>query len=138
MLRRTVCAGALIAVLASLTAGCAQVHAHTAPDPHRVSGPLSDIEVIDRDSGQRLPIYFHRGRHYVAGTPGARYAVAVRNRTSARVLAVVAVDGVNAVSGETAAWHQVGYVLRPFQQYEVRGWRKNPSLVAPVVRMMSA
>lgn len=130
MLRRTVCAGALIAALASLTAGCAQVHAHTAPDPHRVSGPLSDIEVIDRDSGQRLPIYFHRGRHYVAGTPGARYAVAVRNRTSARVLAVVAVDGVNAVSGETAEWHQVGYVLRPFQQYEVRGWRKNPSLVA--------
>jgi len=130
MLRRTLLASALTTALAALAAGCAPVRAHTAPESTRIAGPLSDIEIIDRDTGQRLPIYFHEGRRYVAGTPGARYAVAVRNRTGARVLAVVAVDGVNAVSGETAAWHQTGYVLDAYQRYEVRGWRKSQARVA--------
>jgi hypothetical protein len=56
--------------------------------------------------------------------------VVVRNRGGARVLAVIAVDGVNAVSGETAAWNQTGYVLGPFQRYEVRGWRKSQERIA--------
>jgi hypothetical protein len=126
MLRRTLIATALAAV----AAGCAPVQAHLAPETTRVTGPLSDIEIIDRDTGQRLPIYFHNGRRYVAGTPGARYAVVVRNRSGARVLAVIAVDGINAVSGETAAWQQTGYVLDPGQRYEVRGWRKSQERIA--------
>jgi hypothetical protein len=130
MLRRSLLASALGAALAALASGCAPVHAHVVPESARITGPLSDIEIIDRDTGQRLPIYQHNGRRYVAGTPGARYAVAVRNRSGGRVLAVVAVDGVNAVSGETAAWHQTGYVLDPGQRYEVRGWRKSQARIA--------
>jgi hypothetical protein len=130
MLRRSLLASALGAALAALASGCAPVHAHVVPESARITGPLSEIEIIDRDTGQRLPIYQHNGRRYVAGTPGARYAVAVRNRSGERVLAVVAVDGVNAVSGETAAWHQTGYVLDPGQRYEVRGWRKSQARVA--------
>jgi hypothetical protein len=130
MLRRSLLASALGAALAALASGCAPVHAHVVPESARITGPLSEIEIIDRDTGQRLPIYQHQGRRYVAGTPGARYAVAVRNRSGGRVLAVVAVDGVNAVSGETAAWHQTGYVLDPGQRYEVRGWRKSQARIA--------
>lgn len=130
MLRRSLLASALGAALAALASGCAPVHAHVVPESARITGPLSDIEIIDRDTGQRLPIYQHQGRRYVAGTPGGRYAVAVRNRSGGRVLAVVAVDGVNAVSGETAAWHQTGYVLDPGQRYEVRGWRKSQARIA--------
>ncbi|MDZ7651532.1 MAG: hypothetical protein U5L03_02630 [Burkholderiaceae bacterium] len=130
MLRRSLLASALGAALAALASGCAPVHAHVVPESARITGPLSEIEIIDRDTGQRLPIYQHQGRRYVAGTPGARYAVAVRNRSGGRVLAVVAVDGVNAVSGETAGWHQTGYVLDPGQRYEVRGWRKSQERIA--------
>ncbi|MCU0937661.1 MAG: hypothetical protein MUC86_00665 [Burkholderiaceae bacterium] len=130
MLRRSLLASALGAALATLASGCAPVHAHVAPESARITGPLSEIEIIDRDTGQRLPIYQHQGRRYVAGTPGARYAVAVRNRSGGRVLAVVAVDGINAVSGETAAWQQTGYVLDPGQRYEVRGWRKSQARIA--------
>ena len=126
MQRRTLIAGAL----ATLAAGCAPVQAHIPPASQRLSGQLSEIEIIDRDTGQCLPIYFHQGRRYVAGTPGARYAVAVRNRSGARVLAVIAVDGINAVSGDSAAWHQTGYVLDPGQRYEVRGWRKSTARIA--------
>ena len=93
-------------------------------------GQRVDVTVIDRDSGEHLTVYRHAGRHYVAGRPGARYAVAVHNRSGERVLTVVSVDGVNAVTGETAAWHQSGYVLSPWQRYEVTGWRKSTKQVA--------
>jgi len=99
------------------------------PHAHAV-GRLVDVQVIDRDSGETLSVYRHQGEHWVAGRPGARYAVSVRNATSARLLGVVSVDGVNVVSGETAAPHQTGYVLSPWQQYSVAGWRKSNSEVA--------
>lgn len=99
------------------------------PSAHAV-GRLADVQVIDRDSGETLPVYRHQGEHWVAGRPGARYAVSVRNSTHGRILGVVSVDGVNAISGETAAWHQTGYVLSPWQLYNVTGWRKSDSEVA--------
>jgi hypothetical protein len=100
-----------------------------APQAHAL-GRLTDVQVVDRDSGETLPVYRHQGEHWVAGRPGARYAVAVRNQTPGRILGVVSVDGVNAVSGETAAVHQTGYVLHPWQLYNVTGWRKSDSEVA--------
>jgi hypothetical protein len=46
------------------------------------------------------------------------------------VLAVLSVDGINAISGETAAWDQAGYVLAPGERAEIRGWRKSTERVA--------
>lgn len=91
---------------------------------------LLDVGVTDRDSGRRLETYSHRGRLYVVGTPGKRYAVSLRNRSGGRLLAVLSVDGVNAVSGETASPAQTGYVLAPGQAAEVAGWRKSRDEVA--------
>jgi hypothetical protein len=47
------------------------------------------------------------------------------NRSGERVMVVLSVDGVNAVTGETAAIHQTGYVLAPYQSTEITGWRKS-------------
>jgi len=94
---------------------------------------LAEIAVLDRDTGERLPVYWHDGQRWVAGAPGHRYAVSVRNRTAGRILTVVSVDGVNAVSGETAGWDQRGYVLSPWVSYDVLGWRKSSSTVAGFV-----
>jgi hypothetical protein len=91
---------------------------------------LADVEVIDRSTGRPLETYRHRGRLYVAGTPGNRYAVSVRNRSGGRILTVLSVDGVNAVTGETAAAGQSGYVLAAGQGTEVTGWRKSLGEVA--------
>ena len=91
---------------------------------------LLDVQVIDRGSGQVLETWRHRGRLYVAGTPGNRYAVSLRNKSGGRVLAVLSVDGVNAVTGETAAPAQSGYVLAPGQAAEIAGWRKSMDEVA--------
>lgn len=98
--------------------------------PAHAVGRLADIQLQDRDSGETLSVIRHRGEYWVAGRPGARYAVAVRNRSGGRVLGVVSVDGVNVISGETAAWAQTGYVLGPWQAYAITGWRKSDSEVA--------
>ena len=64
---------------------------------------LVDVSIVNRSTGERLTPWRHAGRLYVAGTPGERYAVRLANRSGGRLLAVLSVDGVNAVSGETAA-----------------------------------
>ena len=95
--------------------------------------PLVDLAVIDRDSGQWLPEYPHHGQHWIPGTPGHRYAVRLTNTSSERVLVVLSVDGVNAVSGQTADPAQAGYVLAPWQSTEINGWRKSLDDVAQFV-----
>lgn len=91
---------------------------------------LLQVEVLDVDNGGRLDPIPWRGRDYLAGEPGHRFSVSLRNLTGERVLAVLSVDGVNAISGQTASTSQAGYVLEPWQQVEVRGWRKSYADIA--------
>mgnify|MGYP001027137250 CR=1 FL=1 len=105
--------------------------AHVAP-AHAV-GRLLDLSVYDRDTQRSLPVYVHQGRYYVAGEPGHRYRVNLRSRSGEDLLAVLSVDGVNAVSGQTAGWSQAGYVLDPRADTDVLGWRKSLSQVADFV-----
>ena len=88
-------------------------------------GSLVDVDIVDRSQNELLPVYQQRGTAWVAGRPGSRYAVRLSNRSGARVMVVLSVDGVNAVTGETAGLGQVGYVLMPGQSTEITGWRKS-------------
>jgi hypothetical protein len=93
------------------------------------AGALADVEVHDRTTGLTLPLYEHGGRLYIAGEPKHRYE-RVRNHSGGRILAVVSVDGVNVVSGETAATEQSGYVIDPWDSVSIEGWRKSLDEVA--------
>lgn len=93
-------------------------------------GDLAQVSIVDRDSGAVLEAHFHRGEYWVAGRPGGRYAIEIRNRAGERLMAVTSVDGVNVLSGATAGWDQEGYVFDPGQQYQITGWRKTDSEVA--------
>jgi hypothetical protein len=97
------------------------------------AGRLVDVSIVNRDTGERLTPIRHGGKLYVAGTPGQRYAVELRNRDGERLLAVVSVDGVNVLTGQTAAPVQSGYVLDPGRQYAINGWRKSLDEVAQFV-----
>jgi hypothetical protein len=88
-------------------------------------GSLAEVSVIDRSDGRRLPVLWHAGTAYVVGTPGNEYRISVRNREGGEVLAVMSVDGVNVITGETAHPRQSGYVLAPRGRLEVKGWRKS-------------
>ena len=82
------------------------------------------LSLVD-EAGVELPVYGHRGQQWVPGQPGRGYQVRLTNQSDERVLVVLSVDGVNAVTGQTAAPHQTGYVLGPWQSAEIDGWRKS-------------
>jgi len=117
----------LLAVIASATGALALAGCATDASAHQ---GLAAVEVFDRDSGQVLQTYVKDGRRFVAGRPGARYALRLRNLTPNRVLVVLSVDGVNVISGETADWRQVGYVLDAGRTADINGWRKSGTEVA--------
>jgi hypothetical protein len=98
--------------------------------PAFAAGNLADIAIHDRASGRALPVYESGGRWFVAGKPGNEYHVTVRNRSAGDLLAVVSVDGVNVVSGETAAQWQSGYVIDRGRSLSIKGWRKSLEKVA--------
>src|SRR5262245_37326093 len=71
------------------------------------------IEVLDRKTGEVLPLHWHDGERWIAGEPGREYEIRLRNQGDGRTLAVTSVDGVNVITGKTAATLGSGYVLDP-------------------------
>ncbi|GAB2493053.1 hypothetical protein GCM10027084_02090 [Pseudoxanthomonas sangjuensis] len=110
----------LLGAAALLAAACAPASARE----------LVELSVVDHDSGHMLDPYPHRGDRWIAGEPGHRYGVRLTNTTGERVLVVLSVDGVNAVSGQSADPSQAGYVLGPYESAEISGWRKSLDEVA--------
>jgi hypothetical protein len=100
------------------------------PGAAQAVGSLADVSLIDRSTGQTLPVHFHQGRYWVAGQPGRNFAVRVHNRSGGRLLSVTSIDGVNVISGETAGSSQSGYVFSPWERYDLTGWRKSQAQVA--------
>jgi hypothetical protein len=98
--------------------------------PAAAVGTLADVAIYDRVSGRELPFHASEGRYFVAGKPGCEYEIRIRNLTAGDLLAVVSVDGVNVVSGETAAASQGGYVIPAWRRMEIKGWRKDLTRVA--------
>jgi hypothetical protein len=93
-------------------------------------GGIAEVTIIDRSTGVALTPHLYHGEYWVAGKPGTPYAIEIRNHLDQRLLAVTAVDGVNVISGATAAWGQTGYVFNPGQDYRITGWRKSDAEVA--------
>jgi hypothetical protein len=110
------------ALAAALAAGALPACAHgTLP----AQGSLAQVEIVDRATNTALPVFPQDGRSYVVGTPGSEYAIRIRNQSGVRILAVTSVDGVNVLTGDTAAPDQPGYVIEPWATVEIAGWRKS-------------
>lgn len=88
-------------------------------------GRMAEVSVIERASGRTLPVHWHGGVAYVVGKPGSEYRILVRSRDAGDVLAVMSVDGVNVITGESAHPAQSGYVIGPRGRLAVDGWRKS-------------
>src|SRR5690606_18974025 len=112
------------------SAAALPAHALRMPTPDTRAGRWLQVSVVDRATGRELPLYRHGGELWVAGRPGARYAIRVHNRQGERLMAVMSVDGVNILSGETAGVQQTGYVLDAGQRADIAGWRKSDSEIA--------
>lgn len=89
-----------------------------------------DVRIYDRTAGRELLVYRQGGDRYIAGEPGHEYEIRLRNRSGGSVLAVTSVDGVNVITGRTAAPDQSGYVIEPYGAADIDGWRKSLGEVA--------
>jgi hypothetical protein len=113
---KTLIAAALLLLAATSNAGAA--------------GTLADVTVYDRTAQRSLPVHWSEGGAWVAGAPGNEYSIHIRNRSAADLLAVISVDGVNAITGATASPDQSGYIVPAYGSAEIKGWRKSMRRVA--------
>ena len=93
-------------------------------------GRLAELRIYDRTEGHHLPVYWHRGKAYVVGNPGNEYEISLANQVSGDLLAVISVDGVNVLTGQTASSQQSGYIFKGGESYGILGWRKSQERVA--------
>ncbi len=119
--------------LASCILGTASFLALLGCTQPTLAARLVDVSIVNRSTGERLTPWRHEGKLYVAGTPGERYAIELKSRQGERVLTVLSVDGVNVLTGQTAATLQSGYVIDGWQSYAINGWRKSMDDVAQFV-----
>ena len=98
------------AILSGL--GCAAAYAdRAAPPPYHPRHALAiapvkvrapyDVTVMT-ESGESLETYAKSGRYYVLGDAGDRYIIRVTNPTAQRIEAVVTIDGLDAIDGESS------------------------------------
>lgn len=87
------------------------------------------MEILD-ETGLPMTAYHHRGRTYVLGHAGARYIVRITNPTPHRIEAVLSVDGLDAVDGEPADVRKRGYVVPPYGEARIEGFRVSTAHVA--------
>lgn len=119
----------LICLAVAATAGA--VGTASALSPRADRGKVAEVSIVERATGRVLPIYRHEGELWVAGRPGANYAVRIRNLQDRRIMGVISVDGINAINGKRAsARAENGYVLDAGDSYDVTGWRKSNDNVA--------
>jgi len=111
-----------IFLLGLLAAPCGQAHD---------GGPVATLlDVSVEVEGWRAPLYPSpdgSARYYLEAREGARYAVRLVNRTGERLGAVVTVDGLNAINGLREDGRGRMYVLGPWEETVVRGWRASLS-----------
>jgi len=125
-------AGDVLAPLAKALLALA-VSAAAAPASASVwqaSGALVDVSIeMDGAAAPLLAARDASGRFYFEARAGRAYAVRVANHSPERVGVLLAVDGLNAVSGERepgpSASSRPGrmYVIDPWGDVTVRGWR---------------
>ena len=92
------------------------------------AGPL-DVQIIDAGHSP-LPSYHHQGKFYILGRHHQRYMIKVTNPTGRRYEVVLTVDGRDVVNGQPGAYHHRGYVVDPYDQIEVEGFRRSSDEVA--------
>jgi hypothetical protein len=109
--------------------GAAAILGLCLPLSARAGAPV-DIEIRDHRTGEVLPVFWHDGERHVVGEPGREYEIRLRNQGAGRILAVTSVDGVNVITGQTAAPLGSGYVLDPWAVVDIDGWRKSMAQVA--------
>lgn len=88
------------------------------------------LEIVGK--GKALREYNHEGKTFIESRDGRNYSVRVKNNTNRRVLAIVSVDSLNAITGKESSGgpDEAGYIINAYDSYDVRGFRVDDNTVA--------
>lgn len=117
----------LAIAIAAAALACASSPARARGEPAQ-SGPYS-LELVD-EFGRSLPTFVHRNRTWVLGRLGQRYQLRVRNGSDRRIEVVASVDGRDVVDGRKASTSKRGYVVGPWAEVAIDGFRLSTDAVA--------
>jgi hypothetical protein len=67
--------------------------------PDAVRSPYA-VEIVG-DGGDVMDTFFHKSRYYVRGAANRAYAIRITNPTAQRIEAVISVDGLDVIDGES-------------------------------------
>lgn len=90
-----------------------------------------DFSVAD-DRGV-LPIYRDNRQYYLQGQNGQAYRLIYHNNSADTYEIVASVDGLNVMNGSAASRYDSGYVLNPYSDLVIEGFRKSNSSVASFI-----
>lgn len=88
--------------------------------------------VVEATDGRALRAFKHEGKTFIESPENRDYQIRVKNKTDERVKIVPVVDSLNVITGEpgTDDPNETGYVLEPYQEQILRGFRVSDEEVA--------
>jgi hypothetical protein len=79
---------------------------------------------------ETLVKHAHDGQNFIQAPESGTYVIRLINNSHLRKLVVISVDGRNIMDGESASPDGDGYVLNPWQTWDIKGWRRTDKEVA--------
>jgi hypothetical protein len=92
---------------------------------------VGHVDISLRDEGGNFLTGFKvNGNNYVTGIAGRRYSIVVKNHSQGRIEVVASVDGLDVIDGKSASFKKRGYLVDPYGELEIEGFRTSTSEVA--------
>ena len=81
--------------------------------------------------GKPMRTIQHKGKTYLpVPKVGTEYEIRVWNHGPHRIVAIVSVDGLSVMNGQPASESHSGYIVAPYSQIYIKGWRRSLDAVA--------
>lgn len=90
------------------------------------------VQVKVTVAGKAIQEYHHEGNTYVEGREGSNFELEIKNLTNRRILVHPTIDGLSCMTGVEGDRNNSthGYILGPWDEITVPGWRLNDAEVA--------
>jgi hypothetical protein len=80
---------------------------------------------VHASGGRPMRIYQQDDKFFLESREDTEYTIEIKNNSSSRVEAVVAVDGLSVMNGATASYSDRGYIIEAWGKIAIKGYRKD-------------
>lgn len=77
--------------------------------------------------------YGHKGKAFIEGKKGSKFALKFNNHTYNRILIIPSIDGISIINGKKATNNSPGYIIESKGKYIMQGWRESYDNIAEFI-----